>query len=226
MAHLNLRREIVLSLVLGVSVLLLVACGDDSDEVAPTEQTTTATSTSQPREPLGTAAPKSQPTQAAPTPTTANGLTGIETVDDLIEAIRAGNSDALVDAAVIQDFECEALPPSLCEPPPADGNVPVLPGGICDDNPIVDEGDAVRTALTDFLSRLADSNVLAAWYAEPGSDGPPQSVPEGSVRVLWASGPSLVVGSAGGIWYVYYGCGPATEALPETGADFIIAPSS
>jgi hypothetical protein len=139
-------------------------------------------------------------------------------VDELIAIVAAGDSDALANRAHPQDVLCSRLPGNMCADSGSEPEdlVSVLPGAICDDNPFL-AADVDRFA-SSFLERVASSEVYAAWDALPSSDGPTNSVPEGSVRVLWDSGASLIVSDDGDIWYTHFGCGAVNEVigfLPE-----------
>ena len=179
--------------VIPVAVLAaLTACGDDDQDPTPTPSPAVA---------------------ATPTPEIAE-LTGIAAVDAVIRIVAAEDADALISRAYLQDVTCSALPGNMCADAGGDRDslVRVLPGAICDDNP-VPEGDLDLFA-SHFLGAIAEGpDVNAAWRAEPLADGPPQSVPEGAVRVLWNSGASLVVSEDGEVWYVHYGCGSVEEVL-------------
>lgn len=191
-------------LIAGVLLAILAGagCGDDDDS-----NTT----------------PNSEPSM---TPGNGDGeRTGIAEIDALIDAVAQGDARALADSAVVQDIACSDLPTSLCPGPSAGATARVLPGGVCDDNPVPE--DALLDGFAaNFLDHVEGAGVHAAWEALAPDDGPPNSVPVGSVRLMWESGSSLVVSRDGEIWYVWYGCGSPSEAFDQIreDAEFLIEP--
>ena len=185
--------------------LVLLASGGEEDAPASPEGTRTSV--------------------PAESPTPRSRSTGIPEIDAVIDAVARGDVTALASAAKIQEIPCSALPASLCPGPTVPGaTARILPSAICDDNPIP-EG-SVRSGLAQFLARVDATAVYAAWFAQPGPDGPPASVPAESVRVMWQSGSSLVISRDGEIWYVWHGCGPASEEFAKipAEADFLVGP--
>lgn len=192
------------------TTMMAVACGDDEPETLATA-TKPAETTTTPPDGTTTQSPRS---------------TGISGVDDVIAAVASGDVDELAGRAHPQDVICSSLPGNMCTESGAgpQGMVSVLPGAICDDNPVL--ASNLDTFASRFIEKSGEAAVYAAWHAQPGTDGPSSSVPDGSVRVLWESGASLVISEAGEVRYAWYGCGPASEVVESAPDDreYLIEP--
>lgn len=211
-----MRRPTSNTFALGIAAVLLAAVvvltgcgsGDAADRPgAPADRTPVAT----PTEPAPTAVP---------------GKTGVSAVDEVIEAVLAGDVKALRDLFVFSPVACEESPqgagaPPTCAPGEPDGTpVDVIAVAQC-------EGYYVRPAEAGTIELPVMASTLYAVYAAPDT-----LWPEGEYAVIFERGESHVpqawelVMTDEGITGIHHGCAMSAERIAESQrlTDIIVAP--
>lgn len=172
-----------LSLVLAAAALLglAAACGDDDDDGDPTTSpsTTTSTPTEQPSETASATPSPDDPTRTPPA-----GRIGDEEIDLTIDAIEAGDVEAIVERFAYLTVACESAP-GIGGPPACDQDQPE--GTEVDVVPLIGcEGEHIRESNAETIMGRWLEGTTAEVYAVATlvTEGQDELYPEGDYVVV------------------------------------------